>query len=523
MIKFNYKYANLKAGQTSQYKGINFNLGKPINAIYIKSPITIDNGNPFIESLPRPRTIEEIDKDYEIKLNLASGDKDDFTALSEISLLKSLRFKLPFHQKLENEMYTCLINSYRSRELIVDDSYSTKMVGNTYNAATDGFNLIGESGSGKSSALKILLNRYPQVINHHIEEVGDFKQIVYVVVSTSPNDNFNALYISIAKAIYNALGFVEPVYESMVRKNKSLGEKSIVIASIIEHFNIGMILIDEIQLMSFSSSKENSYTALAKLSNDTKVSISVIGLSQANKKMFQEDWTARRLGSTVQADLYCESYDYFKLNLKKLVKYNWLKYKPEITEEGTNKLFKSTNGAIAHLISFYMRVQLNNHDNDKQITLTDEYVDEIMNKYFSGLTKILLKKNSKRNIKTNELERTEIINKSNERFTKELNEKLQEAEIQRQLIEDKAKDKEKDNLEQIQYVMKIIKIVDPIKEDTEIIEAFNSIIKLYRKHDQVLSNEEALTLTLEKLKQPKKKSKKKVNNNPQQVKNFIKN
>ena len=67
MIKFKYKYANLKAGQTSQYKGINFNIGKPINAIYIKSPITIDNGNPFIESLPRPRTIEEIDKDYEIK------------------------------------------------------------------------------------------------------------------------------------------------------------------------------------------------------------------------------------------------------------------------------------------------------------------------------------------------------------------------------------------------------------------------------------------------------------------------
>ncbi len=56
-------------------------------------------------------------------------------------------------------------------------------------------------------------------INHHIDRVGDFKQIVYIVVSTSPNDNFNALYISIGKAIDNALSLVDPIYEKMLSKD----------------------------------------------------------------------------------------------------------------------------------------------------------------------------------------------------------------------------------------------------------------------------------------------------------------
>ena len=163
---------NLK--QSSQYKGLDFNIGKPVDAFYIKSPIEADKGNPFIEALPRPRNAEEVTNDYEIESNISKTDKDDFTALSEISLLKSIRFKLPFHQKLENEMYACLINSYRSRELIIGNENETKMIGNTYDAATDGFNLLGESGLGKSSALKILLSRYLQVINHHLDGVGDF-------------------------------------------------------------------------------------------------------------------------------------------------------------------------------------------------------------------------------------------------------------------------------------------------------------------------------------------------------------
>ena len=104
----------------------------------------------------------------------------------EIPLLNQVRFSLPFYASLESETYKCLVNSYRNREFLnaVDHEYA--VIGNSLDAASVGFNLLGGSGSGKSSALKILLLRYPQVINHHLEDIGEFKQIVYLVVNAVP-------------------------------------------------------------------------------------------------------------------------------------------------------------------------------------------------------------------------------------------------------------------------------------------------------------------------------------------------
>ena len=509
MRKFKYNYKKLKENQTTQYSDTDFVIGEPVEAIYIKSPVITDNGNPFIEALPKPRMDKEVTKDYELKLDIAKGSKDEFTALSEISMLKSLRFKLPFHQKMELEMYNCLVGSYRSRELILGDNNNSKIIGNVYDGTTDGFNLLGASGSGKSSALKILLSRYPQVINHHLEGVGDFKQIVYIIVSTSPNDNFNALYISIAKAVDNALGFVEPVYESRLKKKSTLGEKSLIIEDIIEKFNIGVILIDEIQLMSFSSNKENSFTSLAKLSNDTKVSIAVIGLPEAMNSMFKQEWTARRLGTTIQADMYCENYEYFEMNLTKLLRYNWLKYPIKTTEEGVAILFELTKGAIAYLISFYMRIQLNNLNKNEEIVLTKKYVDETMNKYFYGLTKILTKKEGKtcKSIQKIDLERLQVINEINDNFNAEINKKIQESEMQKQIIEEELNTQDNEEIEIIQYIVKTIQIFDSTKKEKEIIKRLKPILQTYKKKKLELNKEDILMLTVEKLKHHSRRKK----------------
>ena len=509
MRKFKYNYTALKENQTTQYCDTDFATGELVEAIYVKSPVNADNGNPFIEALPKPRMDKEVTKDYELKLDITKGSKDEFTALSEISTLKSLRFKLPFHQKMELEMYNCLVSSYRSRELILGDNNNSKIIGNVYDGTTDGFNLLGTSGSGKSSALKILLSRYPQVINHHLEGVGDFKQIVYIVVSTSPNDNFSALYISIAKAVDNALGFVEPVYESRLKKKNTLGEKTLIIEDIIEKFNIGVILIDEIQLMSFSSNKENSFTSLAKLSNDTKVSIAVIGLPEAMNSMFKQEWTARRLGTTIQADMYCENYEYFEMNLTKLLRYNWLKYPIKTTEEGVLTLFELTKGAIAYLISFYMRIQLNNLNKNEEIVLTKKYVDETMNKYFYGLTKILTKKEGKtcKSIQKIDLERLQVINEINDNFNAEINKKIQESEMQKQIIEEELNTQDNEEIEIIQYIVKTIQIFDSTKKEKEIIKRLKPILQTYKKKKLELNKEDILMLTVEKLKHHSRRKK----------------
>ncbi len=524
MKKFNYEYTRLNNDETSQYAGIVFNAGEPVDAVYIKSPNLADNGNPFIEALPKPRLSDEVTQDYEISINVSNNSKDEYIALTEISMLKSLRFKLPFHEKLETETYNCLLNSYRARDFLVGNNNESKTVGNIFDAATDGFNLLGESGSGKSSSLKILLSRYPQVINHHLEGIGDFKQIVYLMVSTPPNANFNALYMSIAKAIDDALGLTEPIHEELLKKGrKSLGEKTILIEKLIEKYSIGMILIDEIQMMSFSTVKENSYTSLAKLANDTKVSIAVIGLPEAMQQMFKQEWTARRLGTTIQSDLYCDNYKYFAMNYYKLLKYNWLKYPVETTEEGVKTLFDQTNGAIAHLISFYMRIQLNNFGKDEQVVITKEFVNEIMDQYFHGLTSILTRKKSEhcKDIQQIELERAQIIENANIKFNAELNKKLQEAEMDKQIIEEQAKQSGIEDVQMFQYVQRMIKLFNPDQDDKQIIKCFKKIIKDSKEINTVLTQEDALQQTVVLLRQPKQHPRKSKNNNTQYVSKII--
>lgn len=126
-----------------------------------------------------------------------------------------------------------------------------------------------------------------------------------------------------------------------------------------------------------------------------------------------------------------------------------------------------------------------------------------------------------RSIQESEIERTTAINESNQLFEKDLEEKLQKAEMKKQITEEKVNQRDKDYLDQIEYVIKTIKIFDPSKNDEEITKCLEEIIKTYRKNNQELTNDDALSLTVEKLKQPNKKSRKKVNGNPQQVGNFI--
>lgn len=131
-----------------------------------------------------------------------------------VGQLRSLRLPLPFHKELEQSFRLALEESYRNRYTIADEQAKlevtvadvkqgqhNKLVGDNFSSANAGFSLLGCSGCGKSSSLKILLSQYPQVIMHHDDKYGRYPQIVYLVVNCVANSNFSALYASIGNAI----------------------------------------------------------------------------------------------------------------------------------------------------------------------------------------------------------------------------------------------------------------------------------------------------------------------------------
>ena len=206
MMKKNFEYIEIEEGK-SQYEEYDLTENKTVDAIYVRAKLEIDQGNKYIEALPFPRRHEDINREY--KRILVGYKKDDvkkmtkFDKMMQISTLNELRMPLPFHRALEYDFYTVLCMSYRSRRVMYASNqeltYTVEneekcinriLTGDPADATKAGLSMIGYSGAGKSSALSILLSRYPQVIMHDDGNGGCYPQVVYLVVNCTANSNF---------------------------------------------------------------------------------------------------------------------------------------------------------------------------------------------------------------------------------------------------------------------------------------------------------------------------------------------
>lgn len=405
VMKFDYEYTEIE-GYDSQYKNEDFEFGVPVEAIYVKSKVSTDRGNPFIEALPFPRTEGDVVCAYE--KGLPDYDLDEAKTLPktekllQLEELKKLRFVLPFHEELEMRFYNALRVSYRMREFVFsrnnglqrntkneDVVQAGRVIGNPADAANAGFSLIGYSGCGKSTAIHTLLSRYPQVIVHKVGD-GYFTQIVYLVVNCVANSNFSALYEGIGAVIDRALGNITPTYAAEISKTATLGKKAEKIKGFIDKFGIGAIIFDEIQLIDFSSTRENSFESLLTLVNRTKMALIVVGTEDAKSKMFKELRTARRVGPVISGDLYCGNKSFFSLLVRMLLRYQWFDKTIEATDEIIDALYDVTKGVIDQLISIYtaMHYEYLSRD-DKRVKIDADFIRKVAKKYYPEMQYIL--------------------------------------------------------------------------------------------------------------------------------------
>ncbi len=405
VMKFDYEYTEIE-GYDSQYKNEDFEFGVPVEAIYVKSKVSTDRGNPFIEALPFPRVEGDVVCAYE--KGLPDYDLDEAKTLPktekllQLEELKKLRFVLPFHEELEMRFYNALRVSYRMREFVFsrnnglqrntkneDVVQAGRVIGNPADAANAGFSLIGYSGCGKSTAIHTLLSRYPQVIVHKVGD-GYFTQIVYLVVNCVANSNFSALYEGIGAAIDRALGNITPTYAAEISKTATLGKKAEKIKGFIDKFGIGAIIFDEIQLIDFSSTRENSFESLLTLVNRTKMALIVVGTEDAKSKMFKELRTARRVGPVISGDLYCGNKSFFSLLVRMLLRYQWFDKTIEATDEIIDALYDVTKGVIDQLISIYtaMHYEYLSRD-DKRVNIDADFIRKVAKKYYPEMQYIL--------------------------------------------------------------------------------------------------------------------------------------
>ena len=372
-MRFTYEYTTgLKPGENQYDRFYDLDEENIVEARYVPSKTT--PGNPYIEALPAPWSMQEIMQYYNHPIDVPTREEiigmDEYEREDNIDiLLDTFRVQLPFHLIIEKQFHRSLIRSYNNRKVVEDQTVNVKLNVEgkeiiTHNKLdvkhmsepVGGFTLLGSGGCGKSTGVNLMLSHYPQTIIHAKDTWHRTVQIVYLLVQCTANSNFSKLYENIGEAIDKALNNFNPVYKLLFRKG-GLGEKYSLLKDLVMKFHVGCIILDEIELMDVKSYKESSLQALLTLTNETGVAISVIGTLDAYKSLFLNSRTARRMGVSVIASRYCTSRERFERITSMLTLYQWGDTPDYYTKEMIDALFEASHGVISDLIEIYKLIQ----------------------------------------------------------------------------------------------------------------------------------------------------------------------
>ena len=403
MNNYTWSFKTRKIKKTSNQYDLDDLLNNEIvDATYIEYDRFGNNNNPFIAALPPYDADDSTNLIRNYNKSILGYDFNTVKTMSYSEKLYQLsklhtnfRVLLPFQKQLEDEFYMSLVTTYNSRKMYRDNEVNIpvtiksteqnihqKSWADMWDSTNSSFSLIGYSGCGKSTSVSQMLERYPQTIKHTNGEGEVVPQIVYLVVSCIPNSNFNELYISIGKAIDRALGNIDECYETLIAKQRSLSGKMNKVIKLIEIFNIGCIIFDEIQLIDFQHTKENSFEGLMTIANETKVSIAVVGTEDAKKKMFLNLRNARRVGTLIDASMYTKNKEYFKKIVSTMMKYQWFDERVELTDELIDALYKNTHGIISQLINLYAMMHVYYFKFKRKPEVNANLVEVVNKKYF---------------------------------------------------------------------------------------------------------------------------------------------
>ena len=352
------------------------------------------SGNPLIEALPAL-----LDKNgRQLAFNHGVVMPKDIEKMSRQEKLDSLeclldfRTELPMDSKFELAFHKLIRESYLKRETVQSDNstfeiqvgndvleQNRKLVPSEMSSPVGGIALTGIGGSGKSTSVNAVLNLYPQTIIHNAETCNQFVQIPYLIVNIHPDYNLGSVYVAIGEAIDRALGNITPFYEEKVHKARQLGDKARLIKQYINIFHVGVLLLDEIQMISLHISKRGySISNFLVLANETSVGLVAIGTREAFLRLFDDPHNARRFAYSINSETYIENKQAFSLILRRLWQYRYFNEPEQPSNEMIDVMYEETNGIINMLMILWTYLQAQYILAPKKITV--DFIKRCSNK-----------------------------------------------------------------------------------------------------------------------------------------------
>ena len=342
--KLAYKYC-----EGDQYSEVDLEAQDVVDAEY--AHVKGYEGNADIEALPPLLSASDlINKETVIPDALLNNGVD---AYAVVSAIRSLKIPLNTQKTIDRTLYYGLVKTYAGRKYAVtkhtvslplDKETPINILSLSYtNNVVGGMAIIGQPGTGKSTAVSIALIRYPKVIVHH-NNGGSYVQIPVIKTTAFTNGNLTALFQMFAARLDILLDTGTAHQKLMPKVN--VGAMCALIINWIQTYHIGCWIIEEISFFQFSNSSR-SFENIVSIMQETGVFLLVTGNNDFYSKIEGNLRLERRLLSNfINMDETGKNRTFMKLFLKKTWKYMLPDLRPLYTDEIANIIYDMTFGSV---------------------------------------------------------------------------------------------------------------------------------------------------------------------------------
>lgn len=273
-------------------------------AEYAEQRIPQYRGNPLIEALPLAETEEQVTTRLFSMPEFDPGQRDwlDVERIQMLAQLASFMVPLERHTQLSYSIDALMRQGYIGR--IPHSVASTEVFRKLYEQKTHGrsfdpmgqltaqlsSSMVGVSGGGKTSAIKRVLQRYPQVIHHPLYGIY---QVPYLHIETP----YNGSALGLAQAVFRKLDQLLPGAGYVEQYANTRGVDNIMghVARLLHMHCVGLMVVDEIQNLEHSPlNRQALMTLLVSASNEFGVPLLFVGTYKAKNILSLDFRQSRR-------------------------------------------------------------------------------------------------------------------------------------------------------------------------------------------------------------------------------------
>ncbi len=226
---------------------------------------------------------------------------------------------------------------------------------------TNGFALLGISGLGKSTSLRHILGRYPQVIRHKRYNGIPFNetQITWIHMDCPEDGSLKGLCAGFFEQVDNLLG--TDYFSQYGEKKATLNKMRIAMARIARNYHLGIIVIDEIQSLAVAKDESipvKTLNFLVTLVNTIGIPVILVGTPRALTFLQKEFQQAKR--ACGQGDALWEHMQndhVWRMFVTAIWKYQYTRHPVELTEQMIDALFEEAVGIPFLAVHIYKLVQ----------------------------------------------------------------------------------------------------------------------------------------------------------------------